>query len=47
MSDPKLTPTADCQTPVRGANDDEYQIYVANAIELGWNVKTYDEWLNS
>lgn len=47
MADPKLTPAADWQTPARGANDDEYQIYVANVIALGWKVKSYDDWLDS
>lgn len=35
------------QTQARGDNDSEYQIYVACAEDLGWTVKTYDEWLNS
>jgi hypothetical protein len=26
---------------------DRYQIYVAQAESLGWDVKTYDEWLES
>lgn len=30
-----------------GGNDSEYQIYVAAATDLGWKVKSYDEWLNS
>lgn len=45
--DPRLMPRADWQTQQRGTNDQEYQIYVANAGALGWKVKTYDEWLNS
>lgn len=24
-----------------------YEIYVANATDLGWSVKTFDEWLDS
>lgn len=24
-----------------------YDIYVTNATELGWYVKTFEEWLNS
>jgi len=32
---------------VRGSNSSEYEIYVANAEDLGWPVKTYEEWLNS
>lgn len=47
MDDDNLLPDADWQTRQRGTNDDEYQIYVANAEALGWEVKTYDEWLNS
>ncbi|CAB3754377.1 hypothetical protein [Paraburkholderia humisilvae] len=31
----------------RGTNDDEYQIYVESARALGWDIKTYDAWLNS
>ena len=26
---------------------DRYNIYVACAKSLGWEVKTFDEWLNS
>lgn len=37
----------DYQTQTRGTNDQEYEIYVANARALGWPIKTYDEWLNS
>lgn len=43
----KLETREDYQTRSRGDNDSEYQIYVANAESLGWNVKTYEEWLNS
>lgn len=43
----KLEARADWQTKARGTNDQEYQIYVANAEALGWRVKSYDEWLNS
>jgi hypothetical protein len=35
------------QTQLRGDNDSEYQIYVANAEALGWTVKSYYEWMNS
>ena len=35
------------QTPIRGVNDAEYQIYKDNAESLDWYVKSYDEWLNS
>lgn len=31
----------------QGSEQDRYDIYVANATELGWVVKTFDEWLNS
>jgi hypothetical protein len=27
--------------------DDRYACYVAAATDLGWTVKTYDEWLES
>lgn len=47
MDDPRLIPNADWQTQQRGSNDQEYQIYMANAEALGWQVKTYDEWLKS
>ncbi|QHZ60126.1 hypothetical protein PJKIFABJ_00190 [Pseudomonas phage PE09] len=26
---------------------DRYDIYVRCATDLGWHVKTFDEWLNS
>lgn len=39
--------TENCQTALRGTNDDEYQNYVAAAQSLGWDVKSYDEWLGS
>ena len=42
-----LTPADTWQTPLRGDNDSEYQIYVAAAQDLGWEVKSYNEWLNS
>ena len=35
------------QHPVRGRMEQEYEIYVAAAEDLGWNVKTFDEWLDS
>ena len=35
------------QHPVRGSNEQEYEIYVAAAEDLGWDVKTFDEWLNT
>lgn len=46
-NDPRLLPRADWQTRSRGTNDQEYQIYVANAEALGWRVKSYEEWLRS
>lgn len=47
MENNQLIPNADWQTQQRGTNDQEYQIYVANAESLGWVVKTYDQWLCS
>lgn len=44
---PVLIPAASWQTPIRGSNDAEYEIYVAAAESLGWVVKSYDEWLAS
>ena len=35
------------QHPVRGSNEQEYEIYVAAAERLNWDVKTFDEWLNT
>lgn len=34
-------------TQHRGKLQDEYDIYVSNAKSLGWNIKSFDEWLNS
>lgn len=45
--DTKLIPSDTWQTQARGDNDSEYQIYKTNAEQLGWVVKTYEEWLNS
>ena len=42
-----LIPSDTWQTKSRGTNDQEYQIYVTNAEALGWEVKSYDEWLAS
>jgi hypothetical protein len=47
MDDPRLMLGDRWQTQTRGTNDDEYQIYLANAQALGWPIKTYDEWLDS
>ena len=35
------------QTRSRGRLEDEYEIYVKCAEDLGWEVKSFDEWLNS
>ena len=37
--------TGNTVTRHRGDNESEYQIYVAAAESLGWNVKSYEEWL--
>lgn len=42
-----LAPNENWQTPVRGTNSQEYEIYVTSAESMGWVVKSYDEWLNS
>lgn len=34
-------------TKCRGDNDSEYQIYLTCAEELGWKLKTYEEWLGN
>ena len=47
IDNPTLNPSANWQTQYRGSNDAEYQIYKTAAEDLGWQVKTYDEWLNS
>lgn len=47
MENDNLIPNEDWQTPRRGSNDDEYQIYVAAAESLGWAVKSYEEWLEA
>lgn len=39
--------TQDSQTTIRGKLKDEYDIYVTNAMALGWTIKSFDEWLNS
>jgi hypothetical protein len=46
MSETLLT-NAGWQTQQRGTNDAEYQIYVDCATDLGWKIKTYEEWLAS
>lgn len=35
------------QTRLRGTNEQEYEIYAENARQLGWQVKTFDEWMAS
>lgn len=30
-----------------GSLQDRYAIYVEQAKQLGWPIKTFDEWLNS
>ena len=55
MDNNNLLPNANWQTPVRGSNDNEYQIYLACANDGkggditrgGAPLKSYDEWLNS
>jgi len=42
-----LLPNENWQTQCQGDDDSEYQIYCAAAESLGWEIKTYDEWLNS
>jgi len=37
----------DWQTQTRGTNEDEYEIYVANAEALGWEIMTFDEWMSN
>jgi hypothetical protein len=43
----RLLPNSNWQTPVRGTNEQEYEIYVENATALGWIVKSYEEWMAS
>ncbi len=35
------------QTQQRGQLADEYEIYKSQAEQMGWQVKSFDEWLNS
>lgn len=52
---PALLPAANWQTPLRGTNDQEYQIYLSCADDGnggditrgGAPLKTYEEWLAS
>ena len=51
----RMLPRADWQTPLRGSNDAEYQIYLdcandgkgGDITRPGKPLKTYDEWLGS
>lgn len=54
MRDETMIPNEQWQTPVRGENQVEYDIYLACAndgngldITTGNPLKTYEEWLNS
>lgn len=47
MNDDKLLPAYNWQTPYRGTNEAEYEIYKACAESLGWKVKTYEEWMGA
>ena len=35
------------KTKLDGTLDDRYQVYLVIAEQLGWTIKSYDEWLNS
>ncbi len=37
----------DNQAQQRGQLADEYEIYKSQAEQMGWQVKSFDEWLNS
>lgn len=45
--DNERSPEDNIQSRARGSDDDEYQIYRTQAAELGWPIKSYEEWLNS
>lgn len=45
--DNNLLPAADWQTQNRGSDSAEYDIYVTFATQLGWQVKSFEEWLRS
>lgn len=47
LDDNGMFQKADWQCKSRGSNEDEYEIYVANAEALGWKVKSFEEWLES
>ena len=40
-----LEQSLEWQTKSRGSDSDEYQIYLSCAEQLGWKLKTYEEWL--
>lgn len=44
---PALIVDPDWRTRQQGTMEQEYEIYVANARSLGWELKTFDEWLDS
>ena len=35
------------ETTIRGTSEQEYEIYRSAAEDLGWTVKTFDQWLSS
>jgi hypothetical protein len=43
----KLDINENYQTKSDGTLDDKYQVYLVIAKQLGWIIKSYDEWLNS
>lgn len=47
MDDPRLIPSENWQTPQRGTNEQEYEIYREAAEAHGWKVKSYEEWLRT
>jgi hypothetical protein len=44
---PTIHPHDDYQIRPRGSLESEYEIYKAAAESMGWEVKDFDEWLNS
>ena len=43
----ELIPNANWQTQQRGNLESEYEIYKSCAEDLGWVVKSFDDWLKS
>jgi len=43
----KLDINENYQTKLDGTLDDKYQVYLVIAEQLGWVIKSYDEWLNT